>query len=270
MPEAAEAYFQRPDAGFNDLPGWSWVGTYGGYFLQADLLSDFEHGFFSRLWQGRAPDELAGFLSAGVSVHRPRQVHGGVVISASQATGEPWPEADGLNSDAGGQSLWVCGADCTPVLIADRRHGRVAACHAGWRGVAARIVPTAIERLEAAGSCRSDLRIALGPAIAGPAYQVERSVTEAVARSLEPWNPADPAEALQALAAAGALLPDAVAGRDRLDIRAATALQLQRFGIARERLALCPLSTHSEKNLYHSWRRDQVRAVQWSGIVSQA
>jgi YfiH family protein len=270
MPEAGEAQFQRQDASFNELPGWSWVGTYGGYFLQADLLRDFEHGFFSRLWQGREPHELAGFLSAGVSVHRPRQVHGGVVLSASEAAGEPWPEADGLNSDCGGQSLWVCGADCTPVLIADPRHGRVAACHAGWRGVAARIVPTAIERLEAAGSCRSELRIALGPAIAGSAYQVERSVAEAVARSLQPFDQPDTAESLQAMTAAGALLPDATAGRDRLDIRAATALQLERFGIDRERLAWCPLCTLSEQNLFHSWRRDQVRAVQWSGIVSQA
>ena len=270
MPEVVAGQFHGPDASFNELPGWTWVGTYGGYFLQADLLSGFEHGFFSRLWHGREPQELASFLSAGVSVHRPRQVHGGVVLSACEATGEPWPDADGLSSDAGGQSLWVCGADCTPVLIADPRHGRVAACHAGWRGVAARIVPEAIERLESAGSCRSDLRIALGPAISGPAYQVERSVTEAVAQSLEPALQADPTEALEALAAAGAWRPDATADRDRLDIRAATALQLERFGIAREQVAQCPLCTLTEQQLFHSWRRDQVRAVQWSGIVSQA
>ena len=223
MPEAAANPFDRPDAGFNNLPGWTWVGTYGGYVLQADLLSGFEHGFFTRRWQGREPQELAAFLSAGVTVHRPRQVHGGVVLSAREALGEPWPDADGLSSDAGGQSLWVCGADCTPVLIADLRHGRVAACHAGWRGVAARIVPTAIERLEASGSRRSDLRIALGPAISGLAYQVDRSVTEAVARSLQPLGQADPKEGLQAMAEAGALLPDATPDKDRLDIRAATA-----------------------------------------------
>jgi hypothetical protein len=26
----------------------------------------------------------------------------------------------------------------------------------------------------------------------------------------------------------------------------------------------------SENELFHSWRRDQVKAVQWSGVVSQA
>ena len=135
MAEAVEAPFDRPDAGFNALPGWTWVGCYGGYYLQSDLLAGFEHGFFTRQWQGRLPEQLAGYLSAGITVHRPRQVHSALVLPASAAVAEPWPEADGLVSDAGGQSLWVCGADCTPVLLADPRSGRVAACHAGWRGV---------------------------------------------------------------------------------------------------------------------------------------
>lgn len=134
MAEAVDAPFDRPDVGFNALEGWSWIGCYGGYYLQCDLLGGFEHGFFTRQWQGRGPEVLAGVISAGVSVHRPSQIHGAVVLPASGATAAPWPEADGLVSDQGAQSLWVCGADCPPVLIADRSSGRVAACHAGWRG----------------------------------------------------------------------------------------------------------------------------------------
>jgi copper oxidase (laccase) domain-containing protein len=53
------------------------------------------------------------------------------------------------------------------VLIADRARGSVAACHAGWRGVASRILPAAIEALERSGSRRSDLVLALGPAVRG-------------------------------------------------------------------------------------------------------
>ena len=172
MAEAVDAPFDRPDAGFNALPGWTWLGTYGGYFLQADLLQDFEHGFFTRQWQGRGPEELAAHLSAGVTVHRPQQVHSARVLPASAAALAPWPEADGLVSDAGGQSLWVCGADCTPVLLADPRSGRVAACHAGWRGVAGGILLAAISALEADGVRREDLLVALGPAVSGGAYQV--------------------------------------------------------------------------------------------------
>ena len=137
MAEDSPPPFNRPDATFNILSGWTWVGTYGGWYLQCDLLAGFEHGFFTRQWQGREPDDLAGYLSAGVSVHRPKQIHSALVLPADQASAAPWPEADGLVSSQAGQSLWVCGADCTPVLIADPRTGRVAACHAGWRGGAA-------------------------------------------------------------------------------------------------------------------------------------
>ena len=139
--------FDRPDSRFNTLKGWTWIGCYGGYYLQSDLLhgQGFEHGFFTRLWHGRGPDELAGYVSAGISVHRPQQIHSGIVLNASDAPQDPWPEADGLVSDRGGQSLWVCGADCTPVLIADPGTGHAAACHAGWRGVAAGILITALD-----------------------------------------------------------------------------------------------------------------------------
>ena len=264
MAEAVDPPFDRPDAGFNALEGWTWIGCYGGYYLQADLLIDFEHGFFTRQWQGRGPEVLAGYVSAGVSVHRPQQVHSARVLQASEASAEPWPEADGLVSDAGGQSLWVCGADCTPVLLADPVSGRVAACHAGWRGVTGGIVLRAIERLEAVGCRRGDLLVALGPAVGGVHYQVERGVAEQVAV-------ATPGGSMAALEEAGAVLPDVegLATHVRLDIRAAQRWQLLEAGLRASQLSSCPLCTVEEPLLFHSWRRDQQKAVQWSGIVSQ-
>jgi len=263
MAEAVDVPFDRPDAGFNDLQGWSWVGCYGGYYLQSELLRTFEHGFFTRLWHGRGPDVLAGYLSAGVSVHRPQQVHSATVLPASLAWGEPWPEADGLVSDGGGQSLWVCGADCTPVLIADPDTGQVAACHAGWRGVAGQIIKATIERLEQQGSASQRLLVALGPAIDGADYQVEQPVVDAIATTLGETGQ-------QRLLMQQAISPDPQAGRWRLDIRAAATLQLQQLGVSPDRISCCPLSTAQNAQLFHSWRRDQRKAVQWSGIVSQA
>ena len=37
--------FDRPDRGFNHLDGWTWIGCYGGYYLQSNQLNDagFEH-----------------------------------------------------------------------------------------------------------------------------------------------------------------------------------------------------------------------------------
>ncbi|MFZ9620591.1 MAG: peptidoglycan editing factor PgeF [Prochlorococcaceae cyanobacterium] len=265
MAEAVDPPFDRPDASFNQLEGWSWIGCYGGYYLQADALAAFEHGFFTRQWHGRGPDELAGYLSAGISVHRPQQVHSATVLAASGARSAPWPEADGLVSDSGAQSLWVCGADCTPVLIADPLSGQVAAAHAGWRGVAGGILAVAVAQLERQGCRAADLLVALGPAIDGTHYQVDAPVVEAIAASLDAGPSAAPE-----LEQAGALQPDQQPGRWRLDIRSAAELQLQQLGVKADHIHRCPLCTYSEPLLFHSWRRDQRKAVQWSGIVSQA
>ena len=259
--------FKRPDKDFNALEGWTWVGCYGGYYLTADHLHDagFEHGFFTRRWHGRGPDELAGYLSCGVSVHRPQQVHGNVVLEASAACSAPWPEADGLVSDRGGQSLWVCGADCTPVLLADPESGHVAACHAGWRGVACRILPEAIARLEQRGARKDRLLVAMGPAISAERYQVETGVALEVGASLD-GRP----QSLEELERLTVIHPDPDRNRCRLDIRQAALQQLKSEGLETARIRLCPLCTVTEPSLFHSWRRDQVKAVQWSGIVGQA
>jgi copper oxidase (laccase) domain-containing protein len=75
--------------------------------------------------------------------------------------------------------------------------------------------------------------------------------------------------ALEQLAQAGASQADARPNHDRLDIRRATTAQLRAAGLHDEQISVCPLCTSSEPLLFHSWRRDQVKAVQWSGIVSQ-
>jgi YfiH family protein len=172
-------------------------------------------------------------------------------------------------SDGAGQSLWVCGADCTPVLIADPATGRVGACHAGWRGVAGRILPSALTLMEKAGSRRADLLVALGPAVSGASYQVQRPVSLEVAQSLRPEGGGDADAALEELRACGALLEDPDPGHDRLDIRAAARAQLIHAGVDPARIEVCPLCTIEEALLFHSWRRDRIKAVQWSGIVAQ-
>ena len=268
--------FAVPDRAFNTLEGWTWIGCYGGYYLSCDLLEThgFEHGFFPRRWQGREPDELATYLSAGITVHRPKQVHGALVLEASVADRAPWPDADGLVSDRGSQSLWVCGADCTPVLLADPHSGHVAACHAGWRGVASGILREAVERLVQRGGGRDQLLVALGPAVSGASYQVEETVAEQVLASVTSESVASE-EDQSALPVdletrARIVLQDPEEGRCRLDIRAAATAQLQAAGVDVGRISQCPLCTMAEPALFHSWRRDQVKAVQWSGIVSQA
>jgi copper oxidase (laccase) domain-containing protein len=108
--------------------------------------------------------------------------------------------------------------------------------------------------------------MALGPAVSGGAYQVHTSVALQVAASL---GGATEPDGLDTLRRIGALTGDPEPGRHRLDIRIATAAQLTNEGLRPDQISICPLCTVSEPLLFHSWRRDQVKAVQWSGIVAQ-
>ena len=131
--------------------------------------------------------QLAASMAVPASrLLRLRQVHGRDVVVVS-AGGEgpavdPAPEADALASNDPGAALVIRGADCVPVLMADRRLGVVAAAHAGWRGTAARTAVAALDALrERWGTRPEDLVVALGPSIGPCCYQVGEGLVEAFA-----------------------------------------------------------------------------------------
>ncbi len=106
-----------------------------------------------------------------------RQVHSNVVALADASqVGKPC-EGDGLITDTPGLLIGILTADCTPVLVADRKNKVVAAFHAGWRGTAKRIVEHGVGRmLDEFGSRPEDLVAAIGPSIGPCCYVVGEEV----------------------------------------------------------------------------------------------
>lgn len=258
------------------MADWHWQTWQGQDFLTCDLLSPWAHGFFTRQFWPLAPEALTAALASNVAVSRVKQVHGNRVLTPTELpdpdSGLPRAEADGLLSDRAHQALWVCSADCSPVLIGDRATGQVSAIHAGWRGTAQTIVPMAVSKLQAQGSRLKDLVVAIGPAIAGDVYQVSVEVAASVGRTLGPAATAADDEAVVT-----ALLPrdkspilsDRAPGKVRLDVRRANAWQLEQMGLGSDQLAIAPHCTFQEPERFFSYRRTGEKQVQWSGIVSQ-
>jgi YfiH family protein len=154
------------------------------------------------------------------------------------------------------------------VLIGDVKTGQVAALHAGWRGTAAKIIPEAISRMQSQGSNLADLRVAMGPAIAGEVYQVSVEVAAEIGNSIISHN--DPEQIVAALhdLPNSPLFPDAEPGKVRLDVRGVNALQLEQLGISVEQIAIAPYCTFQTPEHFFSYRREREKKVQWSGIVS--
>jgi YfiH family protein len=103
-----------------------------------------------------------------------RQVHGVNVIDAAQAHGEP--EADGAFAARPGVVCAVLTADCLPVLLCDRAGTRVAALHAGWRGLASGVIEQGVRALAVGGG---ELLAWLGPAIGREEFEVGAEVRAA-------------------------------------------------------------------------------------------
>jgi polyphenol oxidase len=261
---------------------WQWHEWQGLPYLKCSLLDNWQHGFFSQHFAPRLPEEIARVFAGDTSVYRLKQVHGNTVLSPAEVEAiavdrtdsHNLAEADGLVSDRPLQSVWVASADCNPVLIADTASNRVAAVHAGWRGTALRIVPAAIERAIALGSSLENLRIAIGPAIAGEVYQVTERTAAEVGRSILP-NAADiEPDDTEAVLATMRQIPnsplqeDSQAGRVRLDVRRVNQLQLEGLGISPANIAVSPHCTYQQPEYFFSYRRNPEKKVQWSGIVS--
>lgn len=256
---------------------WHWQVWNNQPYLTTSLLAEWPHGFFTRQAWPQTPETLVAALSDRAAVYRAKQVHGNLVlgpedfddIGAEGMTEGPRPEADAIVTAGADQSSWVCSADCTPALVADARTGQVAAVHAGWRGTALKVLPQTISRMQAQGSQLEDLRVAMGPAIAGAVYQVTIQVAAEVGRTIGPDH-ADPNQVVAALQRwpLAPILPDPQVGRARLDVRRINALQLEQLGLTTEQVAIAPHCTYQEPERFFSYRRTREKKVQWSGIVS--
>lgn len=171
----------------------------------------------------------------------PRQVHGARIVEVRTSADEPG-EADGVLTDRDGVLLGVLGADCPGVLLVDERRHALALLHAGWRGVAARIVPQAVEALRACyGSDPQGLRAAIGPGIGQAAYEVGPEVADAL-RLAAPRAPL--------------ALRRGRGDRWHADLAGVIQAQLEAAGIPAESILRSPHCTYRDAALFFSHRRD--------------
>ncbi|MFC4864511.1 peptidoglycan editing factor PgeF [Pseudomonas sp. MAHUQ-62] len=101
------------------------------------------------------------------------QVHG---VQVSRADPARVDEADASWTDEPGVASAVLTADCLPALFCDRAGTRVAAAHAGWRGLANGVLEATLDALALSPE---EVLVWLGPAIGPAAFEVGPEVREA-------------------------------------------------------------------------------------------
>jgi purine-nucleoside/S-methyl-5'-thioadenosine phosphorylase / adenosine deaminase len=240
-----------------------------GDYLQSELLAraGFVHGFFTRRGgvstgpfaslnlSAEVGDEaehvrenlkrVVAVLGLGADrLYVPRQVHGREVLVLESQTPAVntllSTPADALVSSQPDLACAVRTADCVPILIGDRTSRRVAAIHAGWRGVTLNIVGASVARMLQLGSRPEALIGAIGPHISVRAFEVGEDV----------------AAQLSGASAAADVVVRSPGQAPRVDLHAIVRAQLLAAGLgaaAVERVVGC---TFSEPDAFFSYRRD--------------
>jgi YfiH family protein len=170
------------------------------------------------------------------------------LVRAAQDCGE----VDALYSFQRGVLVAVMHADCTPILLARKDGGAVAAVHAGWRGTRSHILSETWAKLAAQGEIAKDWVAAIGPTIGPCCYEVSEEVAEDFEKEF---------------AQQGKRV--AVPRHRMLDLPAINAGELRLIGIQEvEVLRACTKCSVDEAGgpLYCSYRRDQSKTRQYSVI----
>lgn len=114
-----------------------------------------------------------------ISLVLAQQVHGNTITRVTHVPEENvhfFSETDALVTDQSGLMLGILTADCIPVFLYDVQKRVIGVVHAGWRGVAKKIVPACVEVMKKDyNSSPGDLMAGIGPYIAQECYEVEES-----------------------------------------------------------------------------------------------
>ncbi len=171
------------------------------------------------------------------------QVHGATVLVAREGD---CGDGDALVTTVPGLALVVVTADCLPVLVAGAE--RVAAIHAGWRGLVSGVITATLERF----ADPSRVCAWIGPAIGPCCYEVGEEVAgQLVAQS------------------SSVVRSNGPRGRPHLDLARAAEIELARCGVAEiRRLGSC---TACHPRTLESFRRDGSAAGRnvsliWRGV----
>jgi YfiH family protein len=176
------------------------------------------------------------------------QVHG-ISVADLDADGR-YGSADAAITAQVGKVCAILTADCLPIVFTTDSGDRVAAAHAGWRGLAAGVIGATVRAL---GAPSEHLLAWLGPAIGPNHFEVGEEVREAM---------------LKADSGASEAFKLGTRGRFMADLSLLARRQLKNLGV--ERVFGGGECTYAHPERYFSHRRDGVTGRQATLIWREA
>jgi polyphenol oxidase len=195
-------------------------------------------------------EEMLDFFNAlGIAedvIASSKQVHGNKVLLATHP--QKAEGYDAIITNKKNVYVMVATADCTPILIYDKKNKAVAAIHAGWRGTVANIVSETLNAMrDNFGTRGEDCFAFIGACICENEFEVGDEVAEKFNASQKRFDP----------------------GRNKhlVDLKKANADQLKSFGILSENIEVSEYCTIKNNDKFYSYRHEKGKTGRMYSVI---
>ncbi|WP_413576303.1 polyphenol oxidase family protein [Bdellovibrio sp. HCB290] len=177
---------------------------------------------------------------------RVKQTHSDIVVESKDSKCDYQINADGHISTSTGLALCVITADCVPALFYHPQTGTIAGVHAGWRGVANRILINTLHQMINRGIPPQEIEVVIGPHIQHDSFECGNDVRDQILASLSDLSNEDKEMFYTVISSEKSLV----------DLNLVVKAQLESQGISMEKVFSLHLDTVRDQ-FFHSYRRDK-------------
>ena len=210
-------------------------------------MADVEHFFTSReLIVKENIDLLSNYLKINPkNLKHPNQTHS-CNIEIAKIEIDEYLNTDSLILDNNKLAIYLNFADCTPVILYDRKNNIGAVAHAGWRGTALKIAPKTVKKMEEIYSSKaSDIVAIIGPSISFECFETSKEVINALSDTIENKNN--------------------LFTSNHADLKNINKVQLLEIGV--KDIDICPYCTVLDNDKFFSYRKENKTTLRHSAVL---
>lgn len=180
---------------------------------------------------------------------RLKQIHSDAVVESLDSSLDYQVLADSHFTSQKNLALCVITADCVPVLFYHHTTGLIAGAHAGWRGVANKIIPRTVQSMIDKGAVAAQIDVIIGPHIQKNSFEVGNDVRDQILTSLGPLSKEE----------RSLYSTNLENHKSLVDLNLIVREQLSQVGISMDRLFDLHIDTVTDTE-FHSYRRDKEKS----------
>jgi len=171
-------------------------------------------------------------------------------IDTAQENKLVYPDTDALIVTNENLGIFLNFADCTPVILYDKKQNIAAIAHAGWRGTAQKISAATVEKMQKDyGSNPADILAVIGPAISLCCYNVGEEVFQKLALTVKNMDG----------------LYEKKDNKIFVDLKGINKRQLEQSGI--KEIDVCPYCTVCDNDNFFSYRKENATTNRHSAVI---